>query len=156
MGKLSPFWIINFLHVLYFFRFCLLCCIQESVGHCLWGNQHHDTIHFSKNLEMAYCIDWRSPWKPQYKDFWVSGCQSEDCFKFMKTKPTVQSTLWCLVVVTRDGEFRLSFIFPQRLNTGANIKCLEDIVLPWPESVAAGRPPFKQQNFKPCHTSRRI
>ena len=36
------------------FWFCLLHSKLESVGHCLWGKQHHDEIHSTRFLEMAY------------------------------------------------------------------------------------------------------
>ena len=39
---------------------CLLCSKLELFEHCLWGKQHHDTIHFSRNLETICCTGWHS------------------------------------------------------------------------------------------------
>ena len=45
-------------------------------------------------------------------------------------------------VVTSIGAIIPPFIFPLelKLNMEANIKCLEKVVLPWIDMVAAGRP----------------
>ena len=112
------------------FRFCLLCIKLESVRHCLWGKQHHDTIHFSRNLETACCTAYHSPLKHQYEDLVVFGYQCEDKFIFilMKTKHLV--SLMVFGVVTSNGDVMLWFIFPHdlKLNTEVNIKCLKEVV----------------------------
>ena len=41
-----------------------------------------------------------------------------------------------------------------RLNKETFIKCLEEVVLPWIERLAAGRPCVWQQDSAPCYTSR--
>ena len=42
------------------FRFCLLCNKPESVRHCLWRNQHHDTIHSTRYLKFMMEVPiWR-------------------------------------------------------------------------------------------------
>ena len=70
-------WLILLMHFI-FFRFCLLCRKLESVRHCLFGNQHHEAIHSSRNLETC--------WKSQSKDFAVFACQSKDRFIFILRK----------------------------------------------------------------------
>ena len=61
-------------------------------------------------------------------------------------------------VVIYDSNVMLPFIFPHslRFKTEANIKWLEEVVLPWIEKVAAGRPEFWQYDSVPCYTSKRI
>ena len=87
--------------LLYLNQFYLLCSKLESVGHCLWGKQYNDAIHFSKNFKMACCDSRR---KFQNKYFSVLGCQSEDrfIFMFMKTKHLVQIIVFG--VATSDAD----------------------------------------------------
>ena len=57
------------------FKFYLLCTKLESVRHCLWGQQHHNIISFSRNLETVCCIAWhlhRSSNTKISKSVWVS------------------------------------------------------------------------------------
>ena len=121
------------------FRFCLLCCKLDSVGHYVCGKQHYDAIPFSRNLEMACCTTSHSCWKCQYKDFRVLGCQSEDRFIFIKTKHPIHIIV--LRVITSNVDVMSPSIFPccLTLNTEAYIKGLEELVLPWIQRVTAGR-----------------
>ena len=56
-----------------------------------------------------------------------------------------------------DGDVMLQFIFPRdlRLNMGAYIEGLVEVVLPWIERVAAGRAYVWLQYFVACYTSKR-
>ena len=68
-----------------------------------------------------------------------------------------QYTSLCVGVVNSDGNVMPPFIFPHglRLNTGANVKCTEDLVQPFIKGVAANWTYDLQQNSVPCHTSKK-
>ena len=58
----------------------------------------------------------------------------------------------------KDGDIIPLFIFSHglRLNTEADVKCLEEVLLPWIERLTAWRRPYVwQQDSVPCHTSRK-
>ena len=38
------------------FRFYLLRSKLKTIGYCLWGKQHHNAIHSSRNLKITCCI----------------------------------------------------------------------------------------------------
>ena len=71
----------------------------------------------------------------------------------MKTKHPGLITVF--YVITSDI---LSLIFPHtlRLDMEAYIKCPEEAVLPWIETMAAGRAYIRQEDSMLCHTSMRI
>ena len=84
---ISRVWWVNYCHLellilcihLICYRFCqVLSTVYWAVRHCLWEKQHIDTIHPSRNLEMASWIAWHSHWKLQYKNFSVFECQFEN------------------------------------------------------------------------------
>ena len=135
------------------FRLSLQCNKLESVGHCLWGKLHHDAINFFRNLEIVFCAAFMleaSLWR-------FHRCQSKERFIFilMKTKHLIDIMMFG--VVTSSGYIMPPFIFLHdlRLNMNTYIKCLEELVLPWIEKVAAGRPYVCQQDSALCYTSRR-
>ena len=45
----------------------------ESFGHCLWRKDHHDTIHYTRDLETACRIAWDSRRNLPFEDFRVFG-----------------------------------------------------------------------------------
>ena len=123
--------------------FCLLYIKLESVGHCLWEKQQDDTIHSSINLETACCTSWHSCQRLRYKDFRIFGYHSEDVLIKVKHSNHVLVML-CL----HSSSYIASAI-------AVYIKCLEEVVLPWIERVAAERTYVWQQDFALCHTSKR-
>ena len=80
---------------------------------------------------MVYGTFWHSQRKFELEDFIVFGCQSKDrsIIVLMKTVH-IMVFGWSLEMVA-------SFMF--RLNTEANIKCLDEVMLPWIKRVATGR-----------------
>ena len=80
---------------------------------------------------------------------------AQDISILVKTKHPVHVTEF--VEVTSDDNILHPFIFPHsfRLNSQADIKYLEDVVLIWIKRVAPGRPYIWQQDSAPYHTSRR-
>ena len=76
-------------------------------------------------------------------------CQSEDRFILMKTKYPVH--IMVFGVVSRNRDIMSLFIFPHGLRL--NIKCLEEVMLPYIERVAAGRP--VRLAVRLCHTTNR-
>ena len=76
-------WWVNYRHLKLLFSrmnfvWFRLCSKTELFEHCLWGMQHHDPIHYFRNLETACCTARKSYRKFQYEDFTVFGCQAED------------------------------------------------------------------------------
>ena len=70
------------------------------------------------------------------------GCQSEDRFIFILMKAKHRIYIMLFKVVTSNDNLMPLFIFSHsfKLNTEVYIKCFKEIVLPWIERVAAGRP----------------
>ena len=79
----------------------------------------------------------------------------QDVVMVMKTKYSVH--IMVFGVVTSDSDVMLTFIFPHGLrhNTKAYIKCLEEVQLPWIDSVATGRSYIWQQDSTSCYIGRR-
>ena len=57
------------------FMVCLQCSKVESIGYYLWGKKHDNTIHSSRNLEMACCTAQHSCQNLQDKKFCVFSCR---------------------------------------------------------------------------------
>ena len=88
---------INFIY----FKLCLQYSKLELVGNCQQGKQHHDTIHFFRNLEMVF------PSKFKYEDFRVFVCKPKDIFIFILIKTEHQIRIRVFRVVTSDGDVHL-------------------------------------------------
>ena len=91
--------------------------------------QHHDTIHFSRNMKMAYFTICHSRQKRQYEYFSVFGCQAEDRFVFilMKTKHSVHIIVFGMV--TNDGDAMAPFIFASDSTQRPTSSALEEVLL---------------------------
>ena len=75
------------------FRFCLLCSKLESVGHCLWGKQHHDAIHtLQKCCTVAIQLGNFNTKVSKYLGINLKT----DSYSYW-WKPNAQSTSWCLI-----------------------------------------------------------
>ncbi len=73
----------------------------------------------------------------------------------MKTK--FPATVMVLRVVSYKGDVMPPHVFEAslRVNTNVYIDMLTNVVKPWMDGVAAGRPYFWQQDRAPTHTSKK-
>ena len=156
IDNFSPFSIINFTHVPFCFRFCLLFWKLERVWHWLWRKQNHDTIRSSSVLETARFTARHSRKKRQYGDMRVFGCPYQVSFISILIKTKHLVNIMAFGMATNDGGVIPSFIFPPvfTFNTEAYIKCQEDVMLAWIVGVVAGRPYIQQEISAPGHRSR--
>lgn len=79
----------------------------------------------------------------------------KDVPRVMQTKFPV--TIMVFGVVSSEGDVMPPHFFPEglRLDTDGYIRVLTEVVKPWIDRVAAGRPYVWQQDSAPCHTSRK-
>ena len=100
----------------------------DIAGHCLWGKQHHDVIHSSRNFETACYSAWYYTRKFQYEHVLVTICK-EILFHIDQNRIPSQRH----GVLLGDKQWgRYAFIFlPTWLHTQHEvyIKCLEEVVL---------------------------
>ena len=73
----------------------------------------------------------------------------------MKIKYPVHIMMFGMVSSNSDIINLLMYLHGLRLNTEANIKCLEEVVLIWIERVVAERPDIWKQDSALCHTNMR-
>ena len=106
------------------FKFCLLYSKLKSVGHDLWGKQHHYAIYSCRNSETACCTAWYSRRKLHYVYFIVFRCQCEDRFIFIqgKTKHPVDIIIFRAVISHSDIMAPFIFLIGFRLNAEVYIK----------------------------------
>ena len=122
------------------FRLCLLCSKLESVGHCLWVQQHHNAIHSFRNLEKTSCTAWHSQ-QNSHTNIWEFGGINLRTFIFILMKIKRSIHIMMLGVVSNYGDIMLPFVFPHglRFTIAADIKFLKEVVLLWIESAVAER-----------------
>ena len=107
---------------------------------CPWRKQLHDTIYFSKNLEMACCAVGIHSRNSNIKILECLGFSLRtDSYSYW-WKPNIQSTSlcfeWSLVKVTLCLHLPLGLMHYME----TYVKCLEEVELPWIKRVATGRP----------------
>ena len=85
---------------------------------------------------------------------WLAA-SPKDVPRVMQTK--FLATIMVFGVVSSEGDVMPPHFFAEglRLDTNGYIRVLSEVVRPWIDQAAAGRPFVWQQDSAPCHTSRK-
>ena len=80
----------------------------------------------------------------------------EDVPAIMRSKNP--AGLMVMGVVSNEGDVMPAYFFPQKLkiNTQVYLDLLQQVMVPWMKSVAAGRPFTFQQDSAPAHKAKKV